>query len=402
MSSLFNRLRFGTPQFVAGALLLFFVAECVWLIAHNRPSAMTADDFDRVEQGIDQWQGRKIAGLNISPSSSQEWLSASTASNEREHSPLWYLAESAPLALFHARPESVEGMWLVRIPYLVTGVLLGASLWYVSRRLYGNAGAYIALVLYCFSPTVIRASALWFAAPTLPGAWGGFGAVFTAISVAHTLYAPREVVLWNWRRILLLGISLALAVGWHFALVLFVPLLLGFMFYLAPTRRTAATVILLVASSIALLILLAGYWFHPACFWYGVRSAWPWSLSRRALTMGGAYWLVFKELADSAPVLVVLAPGALVTYIFWRRTRYFGNTAPLIVAVIFLALRVASPHEPLSVFALIGLVFLLVFVAGIAADLLETPAREVCLAVVSSLLAASAIWNLVGLARIGR
>lgn len=401
MSSLFSGPRFGTPQIMAGALLLFFLAECVWLIAHNRPSAMTLDDFDRIEQGLDQWQGRKIAGLSISPSNSQGWLSPTVEAHEREHSPLYYLAESALLALFHVRPDSVAGMWLERIPYLVTGALLGASLWYVSRRLYGNAGGYIALVLYCFSPTVIRASALWFAAPTLPGVWGGFGAVFTAIAVSHTLYAPREVVLWNWRRILLLGISLALAVGWHFALVLFVPLLLGFMFYLAPTRRSAATVILLAASGIAILILLAAYRFHPASFCQAVRSAWPWGISRAALTMGGAYRLVFKEVADFAPVLLVLAPGALVPYILWRRTRYFGNTAPLIVAVMFLALRAASPHQPQSIFAFIGIVFLLVFVAGIAADLLETPAREASLAVFSSLLAANAIWNLMGLARIG-
>jgi hypothetical protein len=173
------------------------------------------------------------------------------------------------------------------------------------------------------------------------------------------------------------------------------------MFYLAPQRRWAATVILLAACGIALLILLAAYWFHPASFWHGVRSAWPFSVSRAALTMGDAYLLVLKEVADSAPVLLVLAPGALITYILWRRTRYFGNTAPLIVAVIFLVLRAASPHEPQSVFALIGMVFLLVFVAGIAADLLETSAREICLAVLAGLLAANAIWNLVGLARIG-
>jgi len=42
---------------------------------------------------------------------------------------------------------------------------------------------------------------------------GSFGAGGPAIAVAHTLYAPREMVLWNWRRILLLGLSLALAPG---------------------------------------------------------------------------------------------------------------------------------------------------------------------------------------------
>ena len=53
--------------------------------------------------------------------------------------------------------------------------------------------------------------------PEIGAAWGTFGAVFTSIAVAHTLYAPRRV-LWNWRRIALLGLSLALAVGSQFSL----------------------------------------------------------------------------------------------------------------------------------------------------------------------------------------
>lgn len=401
MSTLFTGPRFGRPQLVAGMLLLAFLAECVWLIRHHAPSAIPAEELARVEQGLEEWHGRKIAGVSVASAASSEWLNPPIEAYDREHSPLWYLGESALLAIFAVTPDSIAGMWLSRIPYVLAGMLLGASLWYVSRRLYGNAGGYIALVLYCFSPTVIRTSALWFAAPNIPGAWGTFGAVFTAIAVAHTLYAPREVVLWNWRRILLLGVSLALAVGWHFGLVLLVPLLLGFMFYLAPPRRLAAVVILLTGCGIALVLLFSAYWFDPAIFWQGLRRAWPLNISRAALGMSGAYLQVIKEVADSGPVLVLLAPGALLTYVFWRRARYFGNTAPLIVAVIFLALRAASPHEPQSVFSLVGMVFLLVFVAGIAADLLDTPARETCVAVLAGLLAANGIWNLIGLARIG-
>ena len=117
-------------------------------------------------------------------------------------------------------------------------MLLGSSLWYVARRLYGNAGGYIALSLYAFSPPVIlRASTIQ---PATVAAWGAFGAVFTAIAVAHTLYAPREVVLWNWRRILLLGLALAFAIGAQFSLVIIIPLALAFMFYLVPERRGAA------------------------------------------------------------------------------------------------------------------------------------------------------------------
>jgi 4-amino-4-deoxy-L-arabinose transferase-like glycosyltransferase len=119
--------------------------------------------------------------------------------------------------------------WVARPPYLIFGLLLGASLWYVARRLYGNAGGYIALALYCVSPTILRSSTLYSAQPEMGAAWGAFGATFTAIAVAHTLYAPREVVMWNWRRILLLGLSLALAIGSQFSLVILIPIALGFM-----------------------------------------------------------------------------------------------------------------------------------------------------------------------------
>src|SRR5207237_6883925 len=188
-----------------------------------------------------------------------------------DHSPLWYLIESAPVFIFSATPNSAAWVWLTRMPYVIFGALLGASVWYVSRRLYGNAGGYIALTLYCFSPTVIRASTLWFSQPNIAGTWGTFGAVFTAIAVSHTLYAPREVVLWNWRRILLLGVSLALAAGSQFSLIVVLPVTLAFMLYVVPGRRTAATVIWAAAVGIGTLILFASYFFQGGGFWQGMR-----------------------------------------------------------------------------------------------------------------------------------
>jgi hypothetical protein len=101
-------------------------------------------------------------------------------------------------------------------------------------------------------------------------------------------------------------------------------------------------------------------------------------------------------------VLAVLVPGALVTYILWRRTRYFGNTAPLIFAILFALLRIAAPHEPESIFSLLTAIFCFVFIAGIAADLVETRAGEIYGSIIAGLLAANAFWNLIGLARIGR
>jgi hypothetical protein len=72
------------------------------------------------------------------------------------------------------------------------------------------------------------------------------------------------------------------------------------------------------------------------------------------------------------------------------------------VAALFLVLRVFSPHESGSVFSMAAFVFLLVFVSGIAADLLETRWRELFYAVITGLVAANALWNLLGIARISR
>src|SRR5208337_4826495 len=75
---------------------------------------------------------------------------------DQDRSPLYYLVAAAPLLLRPGSwlPEALEP-FLTATPYLFFGVMLGASLWYVARRLYGNAGGYIALALYCFSPAMI-------------------------------------------------------------------------------------------------------------------------------------------------------------------------------------------------------------------------------------------------------
>jgi hypothetical protein len=404
VGTFFSRDRFGKPQIFAGLLLLVFVAECCWLVAHQPPAAISADEFARVEEGIAQWQGHGIAGTSLASRNdpSLGWVQTQNDPYDQDHSPLWYLIGSAPVALFGVTPNSQVWVWLTRLPYILFGTLLGASVWYVSRRLYGNAGGYIALGLYCFSPAVIRTSALWFAQPNIAGAWGTFGAVFTAIAVSHTLYAPREVVLWNWRRIVLLGVSLALAAGSQFSLMIVLPLLLVFMLYLAHGRRTAAVAILGAACAIDLGLLFSAYIFHPGLFWQGLMHARLLEVNWAALAMWGAYRQAIKEVAASGPMLIVLAPAALITYILWHRSRYFGNTAPLIMALVFLALRVAAPHGPESVFTLTGVIFLFVFVAGIAADLLETMAREWAIAILAGLLAGNGLWNLIGLARIVR
>src|SRR5256885_11948682 len=267
MGRFFTRERFGRPQVLAGTLLLIFLAQCAWLVNRSRFVMPEAHEIFRIHEGLGQWRGQWIASTP-SAARAQQWVGDEPY--DAHHSALWYLIASAPSLLLPRNTANYPYWgWLAHAPYLIFGVLLGASLWYVARRLYGNAGGYIALMLYCFSPGIIRSSALWFAEPEIGAAWGAFGAIFTAIAVAHTLYAPREVVLWNWRRILLLGLSLALAIGTHFSLTIVVPALLGFMFYLAPHRGGAVLAILATASGAALLLLFAVYFFHPWLFVHG-------------------------------------------------------------------------------------------------------------------------------------
>ena len=251
MSGFFTSARFGRPQVLASLMLLAFLAQCLWLVERGwRTGSVDPEEIYRLERGTSLWKHRGVLApaaetppayeteLNASIPTPQ--ISPENGSHDPNHSPLWYLIAAAPLLLspVSLRPESIHQLHLLAAaPYIIFGLVLGASLWYVSRRLFGNAGGYIALALYCFSPGIVRSSALWFAEPEVGAAWGAFGAVFTAIAVAHTLYAPREVILWNWRRIVLLGLSLALAVGSQFSLIILAPVALGFMLYLAVTRR---------------------------------------------------------------------------------------------------------------------------------------------------------------------
>jgi hypothetical protein len=407
MVPFFSRERFGRPQVLAGLFLLLFLAQCVWLVRRG----ISKDDWDpgeeiRLMEGVRQWGGGAIAGTsNHTRATSYADVALGLKDGyDPNHSPLWYLVASAPLVILPREFQLMHELvaWLVRVPYLLFGLLLGASLWYVSRRLYGNAGGYIALALYCFSPGFIRSSAAWAVLPETGAAWGAFGAVFTAIAVAHTLYAPREVVLWNWRRILLLGLSLALAIGSQFSLIIVVPVALAFMLYLAPERRVAAVVIWAAACGIGFLLLYASYFFHARMFWEGIRHADFLRVNWRAFAEPRGYQQMLVQFGQLSPALIIAAPLALVVYLAWPRARYFGNTAPLLVAALLLILGLGTPNYPGLGFPLVAVPFLFAFVGGVASDRLETRSRSLVLACVWGLCIANALWCLWELARTGR
>ncbi|HMJ22806.1 MAG TPA: hypothetical protein VK513_12895 [Terriglobales bacterium] len=412
MSGFFSRERFGWPQILAALMLLAFMAQCLWLVEQGgRTGNVGPAEIYRLERGTELWRQRglrpALPGLerDLDRSLPPVQHTLENGGYDAHHSPLWYLVASAPLALspVSLQPENLRTLHrLAAAPYIVLGLLLGASLWYVSRRLFGNPGGYVALALYCFSPGIVRSSAIWSAEPEVGAAWGAFGAIFTAIAVAHTLYAPREVILWNWRRIVLLGLSLALAVGSQFPLIVVLPVALGFMLYLAPNRRIAALAIWAVACGIGALLLYVVYFFHASEFWQGLKHASFSGVSWKAFTMPQAYHQILTQLGQSSPALVLALPVALIAYFFWSRVRYFGNSAPLLVAVLFLALALGMPHFPGLGFQLMAIPFLFVFVAGVAADLLETRYRQLAQAAIWGLLVANAAWHVWELARAGR
>lgn len=383
MARFFSRDRFGTPQLAALLMLLAFAAQCVWLMA---AAPLTPSESALLERGLAQWQQGHID------------------MQDPYRSPLYYLVASLPIANYHGSGDATSmnpWRWQVRLPWLMFGLLLGASIWYVARRLYGNAGGYIALVLYCFSPLMIAQAASFYVQPEVTAAWGAFGAIFTSIAVAHTLYAPRRV-LWNWRRIALLGLSLALAVGSQFSLWVVVPMALGFLLYLAPRRRAAALAIFAAGCLLASVILWAAYSFSFAALSAGLNHAAFWDVTWEALAAPFAYKDLLVRLVRTSPALVIFVPWAVITFFAWRRARYFGNAAPLIVTAIFLFLGLITPHQPGQGFELVAMPILFVFLAGVLADLLETRQRQIVLGVVVGLLAAYIVWSVTSLGRIGR
>lgn len=374
MSSYFTRDRFGSPQAIAAILLLFFLGQCLWFSA-NAP--LTDREIAYVLQGQQQWHTRDIA--------------------PHEHpSPITGLVAALPLLASHAGQQQVPPYWrwLARAPFMLMGALFGASIWYVARRLYGNVAGYIALILYAFSPlAIVRASTVQ---PNVIASWGAFGLIFTAIGLAHTLYAPREVVLWNWKRILLLGIALGLASAAQLAVVVLIPVAIGFMWYLVPERRRAATVIMLAGCALGFAILFAAYGFHmPALAGSASQLL---NFQPQAFGKPLAYTLLGFFLFRQ-PTSLLLLLIAISTYFSWKRARFFGTTAPLLVFILVLLLGMAMPHQGGLNFYILALPFSYVFIAGVMTDLLESKHAPLMLGLVIGVLLGHVVVSFAGLLR---
>jgi hypothetical protein len=143
-----------------------------------------------------------------------------------------------------------------------------------------------------------------------------------------------------------------------------------------------------------LALLFAAYFFHPRVFYEGLWNASFWGATWRGFAVMGVYRQVLAQIGRACPALPIALPVALVTYAIWPRTRYFGNTAPLLLALLFVALGMAHPHVAGAGFLLDAVPFLLIFVAGVLADLMETRQHLLVTACVWGLMGANALWSL--------
>ncbi len=373
----------GRPQFVAAALLLLLLIQALWFALHAPLSEM---ERSYIRQG----RAQLISGSVPNSSSRAPLPGVLTA--------ILLPTAAADALTSGGNDPAVLGALrlLARLPSLFAGMMLGVSLWYVSRRLYGNVGGYTALALYCFTPDIVIRSAT--VQPAIIAAWGAFGMVFTAIAVAHTLYAPREVILWNWRRILLLGLSVALAVGSQPGLVLMVAVAAALLLYLAPERRAAALGILAAACIFALALLWAIYSFSFTALFSGIAQISTADFRPAALTSRLTYSLVTLFLLRT-PALLVLLLGSLGIFSGWRRARFFGTAAPLLVFALLLLLGIVLPQQGGYGFFLVAIPFACVFAAGVSADVLESQAAPLGLGMLIAVLASHAIFSLIGLVR---
>jgi hypothetical protein len=381
-----RKFRFDWPQRVAAVLLLLLLVQCYWVARHQ---TLTERDYEYARCGREMWEKPSpLAGYFTSCGNIHDGTLAYRAAGLPLTVERIFAGASSQNSPWELRHQLTYVLLLMRLPFVFCGLCLGAALWWVTRRLFGNEGGFVALSLYCFSPEIVRACT--YPNPEILATFGFFAAVYTAIGVAHAMQGPRR----KWRpRIVLLTAAFGFTAAAHVLAALLAFLFaLGFMVYLAERRRAALIPVMLYSAIGTLLLLFASYAFRPDAFSYVFRSG------------AARMWFSFapaKTFFSAMPNAgVTLAAGiALLLFATVRRSRYFGNLAALLIALALVPIVTTGvPGEPW----LWALPFLLTFVGGVFADALETPQRKVFLAATAAVLllqAALCVASLPGLAR---
>ncbi len=392
----------GRPQRLAALLLLVFLGECLWVISHQQLDTV---DYRYARCGREMWerpsplagyfttcgnlQGDGVFAYRLAgfPLTAQRLLMLG-ADRFRKPENRLYTDGSLNGSTWEARHEVGFVKYLLHLPFVFFAIWLGGGLWWVARRLFGNEGGFFALALYTFCPAIVRAAV--HPNNEVLAMWGIYGLVYTGMGVAHAMQGPRR----KWRpRIALLTLALGLTAAAHLLAAM-----VGFvasgvlMFYLAERRRSAVLLILTWAAIGAGVIDFAFFSFRARYFTYVFTGG------------AGRFWLglegVSRFLADQNEWPLLLAAAvALLLYAGMRRSRYFGNTAPLVMVFVVAFLTTTQVASAPWLWAL---PFLFTFTGGVFADVLETKHRKLFLATVALVIATQAVTCLGALGSIAR
>ena len=134
-------------------------------------------------------------------------------------------------------------------------------------------------------------------------------------------------------------------------------------------------------------MLFACYGFSADAFSYLFRS----DAAQLGLSLGPVHRF-FLSLRNAG--ITVAGGAAVLLYLGLRKTLYFGNTAPLLIALSLLFLITAGvPGTPL----LWALPFLLAFIGGVFADAYETPPGKLAIAAAGAIVLLQAIFCVLSL-----
>lgn len=366
-----RRFRFNLPQRIAAGLLFLFLAQGFWLTGRQ---TLTDRDYQYARCGREMWErpsalagyyttcgnihdgilAYRVAGLPLTLNYLMErGLDHFRKPEDR------VVQASGEVSTWELRHQMRHILLLLRLPFLLVGCLLGGCIWWVARRLYGDLGGYTALALYCFSPAILKACVA--PNPELLATLGVYGGVYTCIGVAHAMQGPRR----KWRpRMVLLTLLFGTAAASHIAALPIVALLgLALMLWIAEGHRSQVLPVVLAVTAGALVVLFGCYGFSPDAFSYVFRSA------------AGFLWFsldparhYFGALSNAGITVAVCA--ALVLYVGIERSRYFGNTTPLICTAVLMTLTMTGAQGSPWLWSL---PFLVTFVGGVFADAYESP-----------------------------
>jgi hypothetical protein len=385
-----RRFQFNLPQRIAAGLLALFLLQGFWLISRQ---TLTDIDYQYARCGRETWEKPSpLAGYYTSCGNIHDGILAYRLAGLpltlnllaergldllRKPENRVVQESGGELSTWELRHQMTHILLLLRLPFLFAGFLLGGCIWWVTRRLYGNLGGYTALALYCFSPSVLRVCVT--PNSEVLAALGLYGGVYTCIGVAHAMQGPAA----KWRpRMVLLTAILGVAAAAHIvALPLAALLGLAAMLWVAEGHRSQILPVVLIAAVGALVLVFACYGFSPDASSYVFRSG------------AGFLWVsldparrFFGSLANGG--ITIAACAAAVLYLGARKSRYFGNTAPLLCALVSMVLvMTGSPGSPW----LWAQPFLLTFVGGALADAYDGPRGRWALGAAGAIVALQAV-----------